>query len=131
MPPAPKYRDHKTIAYVPATKTDCCTGDADPTLTAQTQRIAMGMLSDLLHAKKTKTPTQAHIWADDMIWYGPSGIGTFYGLDGFDMYRRAFLIAFQIATMGLHTHKLTKTTSPVLLGGNMWWLPIWGLVGWG
>lgn len=91
-------------------------GDANPELTAQTQQIAMGMLSDLLHAKKTQTDTQTSVWADDMIWYGPSGIGTFYGMDGFDMYRRAFLNTFPDRDYGFGHAQINKDNIACIVG---------------
>ena len=34
-------------------------------------------------------------WAEDMVWYGPAGIGTLYGVKGFqDGQQRPFLKAF-------------------------------------
>ncbi len=91
-------------------------GDADPTLTAQTQKIAMGMLSDLLHAKRTQTDTQTSVWADDMVWYGPSGIGTYYGIDGFDMYRRAFLNTFPDRDYGFGHAQISKDNIACIVG---------------
>ena len=114
--PLPQSIGSQDDSVCPRNQDGLLYGNADPTLTAQTQRIAMGMLSDLLHAKKTKTPTQAHIWADDMIWYGPSGIGTFYGLDGFDMYRRAFLNSFPDRDYGFAHAQINKDNIACIVG---------------
>ncbi len=91
-------------------------GDANPDVTAQTQTRVMHMLSDLLHARSTRTDTQTSIWADDMIWYGPSGIGTFYGIDGFDMYRRAFLNTFPDRDYGFGHAQISKDNIACIVG---------------
>jgi predicted ester cyclase len=42
-------------------------------------------------------------WADDMLWYGPAGIGSSYTWDGFEKdHRKAFLTAFPDRRGGNH-----------------------------
>ena len=44
---------------------------------------------------QNRTGIMHRYWFEDMVWYGPAGIGTKHGLDGFDLdYRRAFIHSF-------------------------------------
>jgi len=44
---------------------------------------------------ENRTGIMGRYWFEDMVWYGPAGIGTKYGIDGFDFdYRRDFIHSF-------------------------------------
>jgi predicted ester cyclase len=52
---------------------------------------------------------QARFWHPDMVWYGPSGIGTTRGLNGFeDYHQRPFLHAFPDRQGGDHKARLAE-----------------------
>ena len=62
-------------------------------------RLVHEMIDDLMRFDPLKRDysamQHAHCWHEDMRWYGPSGIGTTYGIDGFiDRHQRPFLTAF-------------------------------------
>lgn len=78
-------------------------GDGEATLD-----IVEGMLADL-HAFDPKTMTSAGQtgaggrWGDDMMWYGPAGIGSNYRWEGFVQdHRESFLRAFPDRKGGNH-----------------------------
>lgn len=54
------------------------------------------LVADMYAAmNKNRTGNMSDYWFEDMVWYGPAGIGTKYGIDGFDLdYRRDFIHAF-------------------------------------
>jgi hypothetical protein len=69
---------------------------------------------------------QERYWHDDMLWYGPYGIGTTYGLNGFKQdHQWPFLVAFPNRVGGNHntaqvaitTHVLPKVTMLLLRVG--------------
>lgn len=106
--PLPKSLGSDVDTVFPRTQDGCIYTTADPKSTQQSHNIMTGMLADLLQTKKTKNGTQDSIWADDMVWYGPSGIGTFYGMDGFSVYRNAFLNTFPDRDYGVHYGVISK-----------------------
>ncbi|MDJ0827293.1 MAG: ester cyclase [Rhodobacter sp.] len=75
---------------------------------ADTLRIVEGMLGDLHHydpvtAASYKQTGEHGYWHDDMMWYGPGGIGSNYRWSGFvDHHRAAFLTAFPDRKGGNH-----------------------------
>ncbi len=100
----------------PHTQDGLLYGNADPKQTQDTQHLIWDMLSDLMHTKQVQNKTQKSVWADDMIWHGPSGIGTFYGLDGFSVYRNAFLNSFPDRDYGYDEAVISKNNFSSLVG---------------
>ena len=78
--------------------------------------IVMSMLAELLVDKKKTSSKQKKYWAEDMTWYGPSGIGTFYTLDGFATYRNAFLNTFPNRDYGNHKGIISKNNYVSVVG---------------
>ncbi len=70
--------------------------------------VVQGMLGDLHHydpvtAASYKQTGEDGYWHDDMMWYGPGGIGSNYRWSGFvDHHRAAFLTAFPDRQGGNH-----------------------------
>lgn len=75
---------------------------------AHSLNIVQGMLGDLHHydpktAASYKQTGDDGYWHDDMMWYGPGGIGSNYRWSGFvDHHRAAFLTAFPDRKGGNH-----------------------------
>lgn len=93
----------------PATQDGLC---PDPAGGAATLDIVQGMLGDL-HVYDPKTGGSAGqtgtdgYWHDQMMWYGPAGIGSNYRWDGFVKDHRApFLTAFPDRKGGNHYCRL-------------------------
>ena len=80
--------------------------EADEALSKKNMKLVVDMLTEL-HVDRNSS-SQKSYWADDMIWYGPSGIGTFYGLDGFSFYRKAFINTFPNRKGGCHKTRFAK-----------------------
>lgn len=89
----------------PATHDGVCpeSGDGEATLA-----IVEGMLSDLhvydpeTSGSKGQTGPEGR-WDENMLWYGPAGIGSTYRWEGFvDNHRAAFLAAFPDRVGGNH-----------------------------
>lgn len=79
---------------------------------AESLDLVEGMLSDLhvydpgTHGSTGQTGHDGR-WSDDMLWYGPGGIGSTYGWDGFvSDHRAAFLRAFPDRKGGNHYCRL-------------------------
>ena len=89
----------------PATQGGVC---PDPAGGAESLRVAEGMLADL-HVYDPETGASANQtgeggwWADDMLWWGPAGIGSNFRWEGFVRDHRApFLHAFPDRRGGNH-----------------------------
>lgn len=89
----------------PATQDGLCPGAGDG---AASLDVVQRMLGDL-HAYDPQTKSSAGqtgdggTWADDMMWYGPAGIGSNYRWEGFVKdHRDAFLTAFPDRRGGNH-----------------------------
>lgn len=65
----------------------------------QTAQLVDDMIEDLMRFDPVtgdySVMRHDHCWHEDMKWYGPAGIGTTYGIDGFiEHHQRPFLTAF-------------------------------------
>ena len=81
--------------------------DANPAISQQSMELVMSMLAELLVDRKTSKQQKSY-WADNMVWYGPSGIGTFRSLESFGLYRSAFLNTFPDRDYGKHYGIVSK-----------------------
>lgn len=99
--------DRGSMETVPAPET----GDGvmlDPTPPAQARKslqVVEDMIVGLLEFDGVNLDTMGmeRFWTDDMRWYGPGGIGTTFGLDGFQAHHQGpFLEAFPDRTAAPH-----------------------------
>ena len=82
----------------------------------KTFATVMCMLAELLVDKTTNAGEQKSYWAENMTWYGPSGIGTYHTLDGFKHYRNAFLNTFPNRDYGNHNGVIAKNNYMSVVG---------------
>jgi hypothetical protein len=74
-----------------------CPGDADPARGAVSIRLIMEMLDCLRQydGEHLESIDLAKYWHPDFMWYGPAGIGTTRGIEGFrQQHQGPFLEAF-------------------------------------
>ena len=90
-------------------------GDADSQVSQQSLALVMCMLAELLIDRKTSNQQRSY-WADDMVWYGPAGIGTFRSLKSFALYRNAFLNTFPDRDYGNHHGVISKNHYVAVVG---------------
>ena len=80
--------------------------EQDPTESRKSLTLVEEMLKGLSGydgSGNLDTMRQERFWASDMLWYGPHGIGTTYGLTGFqENHQRPFLEAFPDRRGGDH-----------------------------
>ncbi len=67
----PGPRDHNGLLF----------GDSDEKAAAQAMQAVETMIDDLYNLDVTKPETMRNAWADDMIWYGPCGVGSSYTIE--------------------------------------------------
>lgn len=103
--PFPERLGTEILFPGPATHDGVC---PDPAGGADSLNLVQRMLGDLhvydpeTGASKGQTG-EGGTWADDMLWYGPGGIGSNFQWDGFvDDHRAAFLHAFPDRKGGNH-----------------------------
>ena len=89
---------------------------ADAERSEKSFAIVMCMLAELLVDKTTNAGEQKSYWAENMTWYGPSGIGTYHTLDGFKHYRNAFLNTFPNRDYGNHNGVISKNNYTAVVG---------------
>jgi len=83
----------------PATQDGILTGPADPAETKKSFDLVLAMIEGLMRYDPAdddfSVMAHADFWRPDFMWYGPSGIGTTRGIDGFIAgHQRLFLTAF-------------------------------------
>ncbi len=81
--PLPPQTGMHLIQPGPATHDGLLLDDADPAESAKTLALINTMISDINTHQKYSTPQEelAQCWHDDMIWWGPEGIGATYTID--------------------------------------------------
>ncbi len=87
----------------PTTHDGVALGDADPVRGAATLDLVKLMHGALLSfdGKTLDSMDHGRYWTPDFMWYGPSGIGTTRGLEGFRLHHQIpFLRAFPDRTVG-------------------------------
>ena len=81
---------------------------------AVTQALVNTMIGDLVELNETGSmdcPPEVleRSWSDEMIWYGPAGIGSTRGIDGFQQFHQGpFLEAFPDREVGHHDARLAE-----------------------
>ena len=100
--------DAGSDAFVPgpATRDGVMLQPANPATGAASLRLVEDMINGLLDFDGTNLDSMGmeRFWSDDMRWYGPAGIGTTRGLEGFQaQHQGPFLKAFPDRTAAPHT----------------------------
>lgn len=81
-------------------------GPQDEREAARTYRLVMDMIAGLMQYDGSNLASMGmeRFWHPDMLWYGPCGIGTTCGLEGFQQHHQGpFLKAFPDRTGGRYT----------------------------
>ncbi|WP_311172156.1 ester cyclase [Halobellus ordinarius] len=88
----------EVVAPAPATADGILLDDADAGETEQTQELVEGMIFEGLESYEDEGLEgmgMEEYWHEDFMWYGPAGIGSTRGIDGFQAYhQQPFLEAF-------------------------------------
>ena len=95
----------------PSTRDGVILGESDPTLAAHAQHVVESMIGGLMQfdGKDLDSMPIAPYWHPQFMWYGPYGIGTTRGLDGFrNGHQRAFLHAFPDRVGGNHVARFAE-----------------------
>ena len=101
----PSYGGVEGIVPPPKTDDGVLLAEQDEQESLKSLKLMEAMLSGLMEYDQLTLSSmgQARFWDPDMMWYGPSGIGTTTGLKGFeDHHQRPFLRAFPDRKGGDH-----------------------------
>ncbi len=81
--PLPPQTGMHLVQPGPATHDGLLFDDADPAMGDKTLALINTMIGDINAHQKYSTPQEelAQCWHDDMIWWGPEGIGATYTID--------------------------------------------------
>lgn len=91
--PLPPQTGAHLVQPGPMTHTGLLFDDADPAEGTKTLDLINRMIGDINGHEKYKTRQEelAQCWHDDMIWWGPAGIGATYTIDRYiDQHQRPF-----------------------------------------
>ncbi len=105
----PPSRGEEGLVPGPATEAGLLLKDQDEAETKKSLALVEAMIAGLLSYDQVNLSSmkQVDFWHPEMKWYGPSGIGTTYGLKGFeDFHQRPFLHAFPDRQAGDHKARL-------------------------
>ena len=101
--------------WVPAPQTQdgIVRGEPDPEESARTLALVSAMLEGLMRydaARRELAVMEQHrFWSEDMMWYGPVGIGSTRGLSGFQQFHQVpFLHAFPDRVGGHHKARMAR-----------------------
>ncbi|MDT3437168.1 ester cyclase [Haloarcula sp. 1CSR25-25] len=96
----------------PTTQDGVLLDEQDVAESAKTMDLVEGMLFDGLNSYEEAGLDgmgMAEYWHEDFGWYGPAGIGTTRGIDGFqDFHQGPFLDAFPDREVGYHDARLAE-----------------------
>lgn len=95
----------------PATQDGIVAQPADPAATARSAALVEAMIAGLgaYDRKSLASMGMARFWTPSMMWYGPGGIGTTRGLDGFERHHQIpFLEAFPDRGGGGHRCRIAE-----------------------
>lgn len=95
----------------PATKDGIILGESDEELACHAQQVVEDMIDGLMQfdGKNLESMPIAQYWHPHFMWYGPYGIGTTRGLEGFrNGHQRAFLHAFPDRIGGNHVARFAE-----------------------
>lgn len=88
---------HDGLILPPSTLNGLCDQDLDPAYSASTVRLIMDMLDCLRNydGESLASMDLENYWHSDFMWYGPAGIGTTRGINGFRQHHQGpFLRGF-------------------------------------
>ena len=88
---------HGGLIMPPASLDGICSDNADPQYSASTVQLIMDMLDCLrkYDGKSLQSMDLETYWHPDFMWYGPAGIGTTRGINGFRLHHQGpFLSGF-------------------------------------
>ena len=91
--PLPPQTGMHLVQPGPATHDGLLFADADPSEGEKTLAVINEMIGDINTHEKYQTPQQelARCWHDDMLWWGPEGIGATYTIDRYiEQHQRPF-----------------------------------------
>jgi predicted ester cyclase len=96
----------------PSTNDGVLLGETDDADSERTLELVEEMIFEGLHSYEEEGLEgmgMEEYWHDDFMWYGPAGIGTTRGIDGFQEYHQGpFLEAFPDRTGGDHVARLAE-----------------------
>jgi predicted ester cyclase len=96
----------------PTTQDGVLLGEQDPEASEQTLQLVEDMIFEGLHSYEEEGLDgmgMERYWHEDFMWYGPAGIGTTRGIDGFqDFHQGPFLEAFPDRTGGNHVARFAE-----------------------
>jgi predicted ester cyclase len=117
--PLPDQTGAHLVQPGPMTHDGLLYGPTDPTVGAQTLALINRMIGDIAANSTAKdvakprdaTPREelAHCWHDDMLWWGPDGIGATYTIDRYiEQHQRPFRTQLKDRTFNGHVAKLAE-----------------------
>ncbi len=84
--PLPPSNGHEGWVPGPATGDGILTTEQDPAQSQSSLGIVEGMLAELWTEEEGWRP----YWRRNMCWYGPSGYGSYFGLEGFSRFQQPY-----------------------------------------
>lgn len=83
--PLRKSLGHDGLVMPPTTMDGLCYGASDDVEAKKSQQLIIDMLDELgrFDGKSLQSMQLQNFWHDDFMWYGPAGIGTTRGIEGF------------------------------------------------
>ena len=98
----------------PSTQDGILLDEQDDAESQQTMDLVEGMLFDGLNSYEEQGLDgmgMEQYWHEDFMWYGPAGIGSTRGIDGFqDFHQNPFLTAFPDREVGHHDCRIAEGT---------------------
>ena len=97
--PLPPWSGEDSPVPGPDTKDGILLSEQSDTESEKSAQLVEEMIADLMRfdpaVKDFSVMRHERCWHEDMKWYGPAGIGTTYGIEGFiENHQRPFLTAF-------------------------------------
>lgn len=81
--PLPPETGHYFVYPGPMEHNGLLYDETDPTMGQKTMKIVTDMITGMYTAHAMESDTMRASWAEDMIWYGPCGIGASYTIPGY------------------------------------------------
>ncbi|NOH31960.1 ester cyclase [Vibrio chagasii] len=109
--PLRKSLGHAGLVPAPATQDGIQTGSIAAEESEKSQKLVLDMLACLgrFDGKRLDSMDLENYWHDDFMWYGPAGIGTTRGIQGFrDHHQGPFVFAFPDRSVDIELNILSK-----------------------
>lgn len=108
----PKSRGTEWVVPGPSTKDGVLLLEQDPSATKKSLELVESMIFGLKNYDQSNLTSMGmdRFWhPEKMVWYGPTGIGTTYGLKGFQQdHQQPFLHAFADRQGGYHVARIAE-----------------------